>query len=179
MSRKGKIPIGLVKDVKVTLTSGLIHMDGPKGKLDLKIPAGINVEKQEEKLLVKRDSDTKQARANQGSIRAHLANMMTGVTKGHKKDLELYGLGFRAQLKGKKIEFNLGLSHPVEFDVPEGIKVVIPNQTSISLEGPSIEVIGSTAARIRALKPAEPYKGKGFRYAGEVIRRKQGKSVTK
>lgn len=179
MSRIGKIPVAVPKGVKVSVEPSQVHLEGPKGKLNLKLPAGIKVECKDDRLMVSRCSDTKQDRANHGTIRAHLVNMVDGVTKGHRKDLELQGIGFRAQLQGKKIVFTLGLSHPVEFEVPEGVKIAVPTQTAITLEGPDNTLIGQTAASIRALKPAEPYKGKGIRYVGEVVRRKQGKSVTK
>jgi len=179
MSRIGKIPVPVPKEVKVNIESTNVHMEGPKGKLDLGIPHGIKVELKDAKLNVTRASDTKQNRANHGTIRARLARMIEGLTQGHKKDLELQGLGFRAQLQGQKIVFSLGLSHPVEFELPKEVKATVPSQTSIVLEGADSIVLGQVAARIRALKPAEPYKGKGIRYVGEIIRRKQGKSVTK
>lgn len=179
MSRIGKIAVMVPKGVKVNIEPSNIHVEGPKGKLDLPLPQGIKVESKDDRLMVTRSGDLKQDRANHGTTRALLVNMMTGVTQGHKRDLELQGIGFRAQLQGKKIVFNLGLSHPVEFEVPEGVKVTVPSQTSILLEGTDNFKVGQTAAQIRALKPAEPYKGKGIRYVGEVVRRKQGKSVTK
>ncbi|MBI5415929.1 MAG: 50S ribosomal protein L6 [Candidatus Omnitrophica bacterium] len=179
MSRIGKIPVAVPKEVKANIDSLNVHIEGPKGKLDLNLPSGIKVELKDGHLLVTRTSDDKQTRANHGTIRAHLVNMITGVTKGHKKDLELQGLGFRAQLQGNKVVFNLGLSHPVEFEVPGTVKVTTPTQTAITVEGADNMAVGEVAARIRALKPVEPYKGKGLRYVGEFVRRKQGKSVTK
>ena len=179
MSRIGNNPISLSKNVKVNIDSGCVCIEGAKGKLELNIPQGINVELKDERLTVTRDSDAKQNRANHGTIRSRLANMITGVQQGHKKELEIQGIGFRAQLQGKKIMFNLGFSHPVEFEVPDGIKATIPNQTSIALEGPDNVLLGQVAAKIRGLKKVEPYKGKGIRYVGEIVRRKQGKSATK
>lgn len=179
MSRIGKIPVVVPKDVKVNIDPDKVHVEGLKGKLDLNIPEGIKVELKAGQLLVTRQADTKQDKSTHGTIRACLVNMMTGVTKGHKKDLEIQGLGFRAQLQGKKIVFNLGLSHPVEFEVPNTVKVAVPTQTSITIEGPDNMAVGQVAASIRAIKPVEPYKGKGIRYVGEFVRRKQGKSVTK
>jgi large subunit ribosomal protein L6 len=175
----GKLPITVPKGIKVNIKTDSINLEGPKGKIDLRIPQGINVKCDSDQLIVARDSNNKQNRANHGTIRSRLANMVEGVTNGHKKDLEIQGIGFRAQLQGKKIVFNLGFSHPVEFEVPEDIKVTVPNQTSISLECHDNVLMGQVAAKIRALKPVEPYKGKGIRYAGENVRRKQGKSVTK
>lgn len=179
MSRTGKIPIDVPKEVKVNAQTGKVSLEGPKGKLDLNIPHGINVEFKDEKLTVTRVSDTKQNRSNHGTIRARLANMVSGVFSGHKRDLEIQGIGFRAQLQDKKIVFNLGFSHPVEFEVPDCVTATIPNQTSITIEGPDNVMVGQIAATIRDLKPVEPYKGKGIRYVGEIVRRKQGKSVTK
>ena len=179
MSRIGKIPVAVPKEVKITIDASKVHMEGPKGKLELNIPSGIKVESKGGQLLVARQSDIKQMKATHGTIRACLVNMVTGVTKGHKKDLEIQGLGFRAQLQGKKIAFSLGLSHPVEFEVPDTVKVAVPTQTSITIEGPDNMAVGQVAASIRAIKPVEPYKGKGIRYVGEFVRRKQGKSVTK
>lgn len=179
MSRIGKIPVAVPKEVKVTIDASKVHMEGSKGKLELNIPSGIKVALKDSQLLVTRQSDIKQMKATHGTIRACLVNMVTGVTKGHKKDLEIQGLGFRAQLQGKKIVLNLGLSHLVEFEVPATVKVTIPTQTSIIIEGPDNSAVGQVAASIRAIKPVEPYKGKGIRYVGEFVRRKQGKSVTK
>lgn len=179
MSRIGKNPVEVPKDVKVNADRTKVMVEGPKGKLELAVPAGIKVELKESKIVVTRDSDSKQNRSNHGTIRARLDNMVTGVTKGHKKDLEIQGIGFRANLQGKKIVFNLGFSHPVEFEVPEFVKATVANQTSITVEGSDIVLVGQTAAKIRDLKPVEPYKGKGIRYVGEVVRRKQGKSAAK
>ncbi len=179
MSRIGKIPVTVPKNVKVGVDSSHVRVEGPNGKLDFRLPRGIQVELKDSRLIVGRTADTKQDRSNHGTIRAHLVNMITGVTQGHKKELELQGVGFRAQLQGKKIIFNLGFSHPVEFEVPAQVKATVPAQTSIILEGADNIAVGQAAASIRAIKPAEPYKGKGIRYVGEIVRRKQGKSVTK
>ncbi len=179
MSRIGKIPVNVPKEVKVTLDNGTVNMKGPKGEISLKIPEGINVALEDSQLKVTKAVDNKQSRANHGTIRALLVNMVTGVTQGHKKDLEIQGIGFRVQLEGKKLVFSLGFSHPVEFEIPDGVKVTVPNQTSISVEGTDRAFVGQVAAKIKALKPVEPYKGKGIRYVGEHVRRKQGKSVTK
>ncbi|MGE0269044.1 MAG: 50S ribosomal protein L6 [Candidatus Omnitrophota bacterium] len=179
MSRKAKIPIELPKEVKVNVDGSQVKMEGPKGKMNLQVPSGIAVELKENKLAVNRLSNAKQHRANHGTIRAHLANMLTGLTQGHKKELEIQGIGFRAQLQGKKIVFILGFSHPVEFNIPDDVKVTVPTQTSIIIEGISAQRVGQVAASIRDLKKVEPYKGKGIRYLGENVRRKQGKSVSK
>lgn len=179
MSRIGKIPVEIPKEVKINISKADIKVEGPKGKLDLTIPHGITVEQKDSQLLVNRISDAKQNRANHGTIRARIARMVEGVKDGHKKDLEIQGIGFRAQLQGKKIVFSLGFSHPIEFEVPADVQVTVPSQTSIIIEGADIVQVGLIASKIRALKPVEPYKGKGIRYVGEVVRRKQGKAVSK
>ena len=179
MSRIGKIPIRVPKEAKVSVESGTVHLEGPKGKLALKVPMGLSVDYKDDQLTVQRKNHTKQNLANHGTTRALLANMMAGVIEGHKKELQIEGIGFRAHLQGKSILFNLGYSHPVKFEIPEYVKVVIPNQTFISIEGPDKQRVGEVAASIRSIKPVEPYKGKGISYVGEVVRRKQGKSVTK
>ncbi len=179
MSRIGKIPVTVPKEVKVSIEPHCVHCQGPKGKLDLTIPSHVKVELKDGSLVVTRYGEDKEAKAVHGTIRARLVNMIEGVTKGHRKDLEIQGLGFRAQLQGGKILFNLGLSHPVVFEVPATVKVAVPTQTSISIEGVDNIAVGQVAANIRAIKPVEPYKGKGIRYVGEFVRRKQGKSVTK
>lgn len=179
MSRIGKVPVSVPKDAKVTISNSTVLVEGNKGKLSLDIPQGIKLESMTDKIIVSRLSDIKQTRANHGTVRANLRNMIIGVTSGHKKELEIQGVGFRAQLQGKKVVLSLGLSHPVEFDSPEGIKITVPTLTSIIIEGIDKASVGQVAAKIRDLKPPEPYKGKGIRYVGEVVRRKQGKSVTK
>ncbi len=179
MSRLGKVPLVLPKEIKATVQASSVLLEGPKGKMTLDIPYGIKVELNDGVLTVTRGSDTKQNRANHGTVRAHLKNMVTGLIKGHKKELEIQGVGFRAQLQGKKISFTLGFSHPVEFEIPQGITAQVPSQTSIIIEGVDRGLVGRIASEIRAIKPPEPYKGKGIRYINEKVRRKQGKSVTK
>lgn len=179
MSRLAKFPLDIPSNVKVNIDGNLMKLEGPKGKLERRIPDGIKVEFKDGKVSIERLSNTKQHRANHGTVRAHLANMITGVTDGHKKELEIQGIGFRAQLQGNKILMNLGFSHPVEYDVPDDVKVTVPSQTAITIEGIDTERVGQVAASLRALKKVEPYKGKGLRYVGENVRRKQGKSVSK
>ena len=179
MSRIAKIPIEIPDQVKVILEDRWVRVEGSKGKLELPIPQGIQIEKNENSLLVNRVNNEKQVKANHGTVRALLAKMIEGLTNGHKRELEIQGIGFRALLQGKKIIFNVGLSHPVEFDIPEGVDIKVPTQTSITVEGIDNVQVGQVAARIRAIKPVEPYKGKGIRYVGENVRRKQGKSVAK
>ena len=179
MSRLAKFPVDIPSNVKVSIDGGMMKLEGPKGKLQRHIPDGISVEFKDGKVTITRKSNAKQHRANHGTVRAHLAKMITGLTDGHKKELEIQGIGFRAQLQGKKVVMNLGFSHPVEYDVPDDVKVTVPSQTSITVEGIDTERVGQVAASLRALKKVEPYKGKGLRYVGEIVRRKQGKSVSK
>jgi len=179
MSLIGKIPIEIPQGAKVTIEKGCVRAEGAKGKISLNVPQGILIEQKENKIFVKRAADDKQSRANHGTIRARVWNMLDGVTKGHKKELEVQGLGFRVQMQGQKMLGNFGLSHQVEFPVPEGVKISTPKPTEIVVEGVDKVLVGQVAADIRALKPSEPYKGKGIKYVGEVIRRKQGKAVSK
>lgn len=179
MSRIGRIPVSLPREVKAVISSSSIGIEGPKGKLNLTVPQGIQIEQKNGDLVVTRLSDTKEARSVHGTTRAHLAQMVVGVTKGHKKELEIQGVGFRVSLQGKKLVFGLGFSHPIEFEIPSEIKVSLPSQTLIIIEGADRASVGQLAAKMRSQKPVEPYKGKGIRYVGEHVRRKQGKSVTK
>lgn len=179
MSRIGKVPLIIPKNVKVNVNGSLVQVEGPKGKLSLSLPLGIKVMQKEDQLLVDRAADSKQLRTNHGTIRSLLKNMLAGVTSGHKKELEIQGIGFRAQLQGNKLILNLGFSHPIEYVVPKEIKVSVPKPTSIEVEGPDRMLVGQVAAKIRDMKRPEPYKGKGIRYLGEYVRTKQGKSVTK
>jgi large subunit ribosomal protein L6 len=179
MSRIGKIPLPLPKEVKVAITPTTVNMEGPKGKLSVTLPIGIKVEQNDQGLCVTRVNDTKQNKANHGTIRSLLKNMVHGVAKGHTKELEIQGLGFRGQASGQKLNLSLGFSHPVNVDIPAGVKVATPKPTEIKLESADKILLGQVAAKLRDIKPPEPYKGKGIRYVGEVVRRKQGKSVTK
>ncbi len=179
MSRIGKIPVHIPKEAKVIIENGTVRVEGPKGKLSLSFPLGIKLEQKDGKVLVTRLSDSKQNRANQGTVRALVVNMMKGVTQCHKRELEIQGVGFRAAVAGTKLTLNLGFSHQVEYAIPAGVKVLTPKPTEIFVEGIDSSLVGEVAANIRSMKPPEPYKGKGIRYVGESVRRKQGKSVTK
>ncbi len=179
MSRIGKIPLAVPKEAKLNVTPTSVNVEGPKGKLSVPLPYGIKVEQKDGHAVILRVSDSKQTRADHGTLRALLKNMIVGVTKGHTKDLEIQGLGFRGQATGQKLSMILGFSHPVEFMVPKEVKIVTPKPTEIKLESADNILLGLVAAKIRAIKPPEPYKGKGIRYVGEVVKRKQGKSVTK
>jgi large subunit ribosomal protein L6 len=179
MSRIGKKFITIPSTVKINLKDSSVVVEGPKGKLHLSIPNGITVENKSEKLYVNRLFDSKQMRSNHGTIRAVLEKMIVGVTQGHKKNLEIQGIGFRGQVQGQKLILNLGFSHPVEFLFPKEIQVKMPTPTEIEFESIDNVLLGNIVAKIRKIKAPEPYKGKGIRYAGEIVKRKQGKSVTK
>ncbi len=179
MSRIGKIPVEVPKEVKVNIESSKVNLEGPKGKLSIDLPSGIKVELKDNRLVINRASDLKQNRANHGTIRSRLATMIEGVTKGHKRSLEIQGVGLRAQIVGNKVTLNLGFSHPIEYEAPKEVKVTITTQTQIIVEGPDAQLVGMVAAKIKDFKPVEPYKGKGIRFVGEIVKRKQGKSVTK
>jgi len=168
-----------MKDVKVTVAPKAVNFEGPKGKASLPLPPGITVETKDSTLLVKRSGDSKQERANHGTTHALIRGFLTGVAKGHVREMEIQGVGFRAQAQGNKLTLNLGFSHPVEYDVPAGVKVATPKPTVIVLESVDTALVGLVAAKIRGFKPPEPYKGNGIRYLNEVVKRKQGKAVTK
>lgn len=179
MSRIGKIPLDVPKNVKVAINGQAIQVEGPKGKLTYQLPRDIVVEQKDSKVVITRKSNGKQSSANHGTTRALLRNMMQGVSEGHRKDLEIQGVGFRVAVQGEKLIMNLGFSHQVEYVIPKSVKLTSAKPTEISIEGVDRQVVGQVAAEIRSKKPPEPYKGKGIRYVGEVVKRKQGKSVTK
>ena len=179
MSRVGRMPIDIPAGVNVNLDGHVITVKGPKGELtrtlhpDMKITVADNV------ITVERPSDEKEHRALHGLTRALVANMVTGVTTGFKKELEIVGVGYRAQMKGKKLALTLGFSHPLELDAPEGVTVECPTATTIVVSGANNETVGEFAAKIRGYRLPEPYKGKGIRYAGEHVRRNAGKAGSK
>ena len=175
MSRIGKTPIEIKSGVEVVVNADSVEIKGPKGTLAQSIPEGIEVQKEEETIIVKRDNDLRETKALHGLVRSLLNNMVQGVTEGYQKQLELVGVGYRAQSKGKNaLELQLGFSHPVKYSAPEGITLEVPSQTEINISGIDKQVVGQVAADIRALKKPEPYKGKGIRYVGEHIIRKAG-----
>ena len=178
MSRLGKRPIDLKESVKVEIQKSQVTLQGPKGSLSLQIPAGIRVEQKDKQLILQREADSKQMRALHGTCRSLLGNMVHGVTEGFKRELEIEGVGFRAQVQGKLLTMQLGFSHPVEFQIPEDIKIQTPAQNRVVVEGIDKAKVGAVASKIRSFFPPEPYKGKGIHYVGEVIRRKAGKTVT-
>ena len=179
MSRIGRKPISLPPGVEINIESNNVTVKGPKGTLSQTIPEDITIDRQESELLVKRPSDAKKHRALHGLTRALVANMVEGVTKGFEKKLEMVGVGYRAQLQGSKLVINIGFSHPVEVEPPEGIEFEVPAVTKITVKGIDKQLVGNTAAHIRAIRKPEPYKGKGLKYENEVIRRKAGKTGSK
>jgi len=174
MSRVAKAPVDLPQGVTATVAPGSVTIKGAKGSLTLPLSTGVSVVAVEKKLEIKY-SDPGMARMQAGATRAHLANMVRGVTKGYEKKLELQGVGFRAAVQGKTLNLTLGFSHPVNFAIPEGITIETPSQTEIVIKGIDRQKVGQIAAEIRDVRPPEPYKGKGVRYAGEQITLKEGK----
>lgn len=176
MSRIGKKPINLPKGVSLTIENDIATVKGPKGTLSQAVSPAITVDQEDGQILVKRSSDAKPHRALHGLTRALLANMVEGVTNGFEKKLELVGVGYRAQMQGPKLVIAIGFSHPVEIDPPAGIEFEVPAVTRITVKGIDKQLVGNTAAHIRAIRKPEPYKGKGIKYENEVIRRKVGKA---
>lgn len=176
MSRVGKKPISFPKDVKVEVGDGRISVEGPKGKLTRTLSGRLSLEIKENQIFLKRATDTKLDKSLHGLFRALIFNMIKGVTEGYMRELEIIGTGFKAQVQGNILNLQLGFSHPVNFPVPEGIKMETPKQTQIVVRGIDKEAVGMIASEIRAIYPPEPYKGKGIRYAGEYIKKKVGKA---
>jgi large subunit ribosomal protein L6 len=174
MSRIAKAPVELPQGVTATLASDSVTIKGAKGSLSLPLGAGVSVVQTDKRLEIK-FSEPGLARTRAGATRAHLANMVRGVTRGYEKKLELVGVGFRAQVQGKNLNLTLGFSHPVSVAIPEGINIETPSQTEIVVKGIDRQKVGQMAAEIRDIRPPEPYKGKGVRYAGEQITLKEGK----
>jgi len=174
MSRVAKAPVALPQGVTVTVSDDSVTVKGAKGSMSLSLATGVSVVQAEKNLTVEY-SDPVKARMHAGSTRAHLANMVLGVSKGYEKKLELVGVGFRAQVQGKNLNLTLGFSHPVSFSIPEGITIETPSQTEILVKGIDVQKVGQVAAEIRDIRPPEPYKGKGVRYGGEKISLKEGK----
>lgn len=177
MSRIGKKPVPVVKGVKIEKKDGRLTVTGPKGQLSAAVPPSITFDVTEQEITVKRASDVKAQRALHGTWRAHLNNMIKGVSEGFQKKLEIVGVGYKAEIKGKKIQFVLGYSHPIIFAPPEGIKIEIPAPTNVVISGIDKQLVGQVAAKLRSFRPPEPYKGKGVKYEGEYIRRKAGKAA--
>jgi large subunit ribosomal protein L6 len=176
MSRVAKKPVPLPQGVSVAVNDGAVTVKGAKGALTLVLAKGIGVAQEQQNVVVKLTSGTSNALvASAGATRAHLANMVAGVSKGYERKLELVGVGYRAAVQGKSLNLTLGFSHPVVYPVPEGITIETPTQTEILIKGIDRQKVGQVAAEIRGYRPPEPYKGKGVRYAGEKIELKEGK----
>ena len=179
MSRIGKLPIPIPKKVTITIEGQKVTVKGPKGELFRVLPPEIAVEQQEETIVVKPQNDSRRARQRYGLCRTLVANMVEGVSQGFEKRLSIQGVGYRAQVQGKNLILNVGYSKPVEMPAPEGIQIAVENNTNVIVNGINKELVGNIAAKIRGVRPPEVYKGKGIRYAGEVIKLKAGKSGKK
>jgi large subunit ribosomal protein L6 len=179
MSKIGKRPIALPKEVKFNAQGSSVSVEGPKGKFQYTLPMGIGAEVKDENILVTRGADNKQMRSFHGLARALIANMVKGVSKGFSKELEIVGVGYKAQVKGSSLVLQLGFSHPVEVAIWKELKVSVPSANRIVVEGCDKQKVGEFVAEIRQIMPPEPYKGKGIRYKGEQVRKKLGKAMAK
>ena len=179
MSRVGLKPIALPEKVAVKLDGAALTVEGPKGKLNFVLPEGITLVTEDNGVTVSRASDSRQHKALHGTARSLINNMIIGVSKGFVKDLEIQGVGLRAAVKGTEIDLSLGRSHPLLHPIPAGLTVTVTDNTKIKVEGIDKQLVGQFAAEVRGYYPPEPYKGKGVRYVGEYVRRKEGKSVGK
>jgi large subunit ribosomal protein L6 len=179
MSRVGKAPIPLPSGVTFKVEGDHVVVKGPKGELKQHVPSGLGFEEQDGQLLITRPDDTKTMKARHGLVRALVANQVRGVTEGFVKSLQIEGVGYRAQVKGKVLDLQLQFSHPLEYPIPDGITITCPEPTRIDVAGADKQQVGQVAAEIRAFRPPEPYKGKGIRYVGEYIVRKAGKAAAK
>lgn len=177
MSRIGKKPIEIPNGVKITIDNGKITVESGKNKICKDIPPRVEVNVENSTVIVKTLDNSKTAGAMQGLIRSIIAGMVEGVVKGFTKNLEIIGVGYKAKIEGKKLEMALGFSHPVIYNIPEGIKVTIADNTKLTVQGADKQLVGEVAATIRRFKKPEPYKGKGIRYVGEHIAMKEGKTV--
>jgi large subunit ribosomal protein L6 len=176
MSRIGKLAIPIPSGVDIQIDGNHVTVKGPKGQLERDVAPELSIVREDGELRVERPNDEKRARELHGLTRTLLANMVTGVTTGFRKGLEITGVGYRAQLVGTKLQLNLGYSHPIEIDPPAGVSFEVENPTRLAVVGIDKELVGHVAARVRSTRKPEPYKGKGVRYAGEVVRRKAGKA---
>ena len=177
MSRIGKKPIEVPENVTVTITEGnFVTVKGPKGELTNTFNTDIKIEQENNVITLIRPSESKEHRSIHGTTRSLINNMVVGVSQGFERKLELVGVGYRASLQGSKLVLNIGYSHPVEFTPEEGIEVEVPANTKITVRGINKERVGALASNIRKVRPPEPYKGKGIRYEGEIVRRKEGKT---
>lgn len=177
MSRVGKMPVAIPKGVEVKADPASVRVKGPKGELTTRVPAGLTVTVDDGQVRIARSSDEPSQRAFHGLLRSLVANSVEGVTKGFTRDLEIVGVGYKAEVKGKSVVFSLGYSHPVNFPIPEGISIALDAKAGkITVSGADRQKVGQTAAEIRKLRVPDPYKAKGIKYASEVIRRKVGKA---
>lgn len=180
MSRIGKMPVHIPEGVNVTLDDdNVLHVEGPKGSLFYKIEKCVELEIDNREIKIKRKDEGRKARSIHGLTRSIISNMVTGVKEGFTKGLEIVGVGYRADVQGNVLSLNIGYSHPVRYNLPEGIKANVEKQTLVTLQGPDKQLLGQVAAEIRSLRPPDPYKGKGIMYVGERIRRKAGKTSAK
>ncbi|MGA2174702.1 MAG: 50S ribosomal protein L6 [Verrucomicrobiota bacterium] len=177
MSRIGKLPVAVPPKVKVEIRGQKVLVEGPKGKLDFELPRRTSANLNGASLVVSRQGDDAEARALHGLSRAIVNNMVKGVSEGFVKKLEIQGVGFKAAVQGKNVNLVLGYSHPVNYPIPDQITVTVADNTKLTIEGPSKQLVGQVAAEIRSFYPPEPYKGKGVRYSTEKVRRKEGKTV--
>jgi large subunit ribosomal protein L6 len=179
MSRIGKRPIPVPNNVTVTITGQSVAVKGPKGELARTLPGEVEVLQEDGTILVNRRSESRPARQRHGLCRTLVANMVEGVSQGFQRKLEIQGVGYRAQVQGRNLILSVGYSHPVQIEPPDGIQLAVENNTNVVVSGINKEIVGNIAAQIRAVRPPEPYKGKGIRYAGEMVRRKAGKAGKK
>lgn len=177
MSRVGKNPVEIPKGVKAEIKEAVLHAEGPKGKLSVKLHSRMLFEIKDNKVFVKRQSDSKLDRSLHGVTRTLVFNTIKGVSEGFSKELEIQGVGFKAQTQGKSLILNLGFTHPIDHHIPEGIVIETPKPTQVVVKGADKQLVGEVAAQIRRYFKPEPYKGKGIRYVGEYVRRKVGKTV--
>lgn len=177
MSRIGKQPVVIPAGVKVNVKDRQVHAEGPKGKLSLTLPPRTSAKVEAGKIVVSRDAEDAQSKAMHGLGRALISSMVKGVAEGYVKRLEIQGVGFKAAVQGNTVTLNLGYSHPINYPIPAQVKVTVEDNTKITVEGPDKQSVGQVAADLRAFYPPEPYKGKGVRYLGEHVKRKEGKTV--
>ncbi|HEY9696519.1 MAG TPA: 50S ribosomal protein L6 [Trichocoleus sp.] len=179
MSRIGKRPIPIPQKVTIALDGQQVTVKGPKGELSRSLPAEVEITQEGETILVTRRNESRAARQRHGLSRTLVANMVEGVSQGFQRRLEIQGVGYRAQVQGRNLVLSVGYSHPVQIEPPDGIQLAVENNTNVVVTGINKEDVGNVAAKIRSVRPPEPYKGKGIRYAGELVRRKAGKAGKK
>jgi len=177
MSRIGQSPILIPEGVKVSFEDGIVKVDGSKGTLEFNANRDMSITESEGMIIVDRKVDNREQKSLHGTTRQMINNMVIGVSEGFSKELEIIGVGYQAQVQGRRLQLQLGFSHDIYFDMPDGISVIANNRTEVKVEGIDKQLVGAVAAKIRSFRPPEPYKGKGIRYKGEYVRSKQGKTV--